>query len=116
MHSLFGSKVNRSKSAGPLPRWQLRQVCSACFCLSSNFVRAPWLKLLGVNLGAPDGWQVAHFGGEPNSLNRSPWWECLAWHCSHARLGFTSPSALVWHCSHLIFLCAGPRSNRVRSV
>src|SRR5690242_5648137 len=116
MHSLLGSNVKRSKSDGLLPRWQLRHPSSACLNLSSNLVRVAWLKLLGMNLGPPEGWQTSHLGGLPNSLNRSPWCESLAWQVSHARLGRASPSALVWHCSHLSFLCAGPRSNRVRSL
>src|SRR5215470_4795144 len=72
MHSLFGSKVNRSKSEGLWPRWQARQVCSACLNLRSNLVRAPWLKFVGVNLSPLDEWQVSQRGGEPKSLNRSP--------------------------------------------
>ena len=116
MHCLLPSKLNFSKSFGLLPRWQPRQVCSACLNLSSNLVRALWLKLLGVNFRPPDGWQVSHLGGEPNSAKRSPWWLSLAWQTSQARLGLASPSALVWHCSHLSFLWPGPRSNRVRSL
>src|SRR6185295_14710603 len=62
MHSFLGSKVKRSKSEGLLPRWQVRHACSACLNLSSNLVRVPWLKLVGTNLGPPDGWQVSQRG------------------------------------------------------
>src|SRR5262249_55585653 len=116
LQSLVGLSAKRSKSDGLEPRWHARQVTSACLNSSLNLVCVAWLKLLAVHLGPPDGWQVSQRGGEPNSLNRSPCLLSLAWHCSHVRLGLTSPSALVWHCSHLIFLCAGPRSNRVRSL